>query len=173
MDAAVPDAGLARDVLQVVAPVVDAGPVTDALQVAVAVALPDAAAPEQQDELQAAPAVADALPAAASRCSVPDALPGAAVPPADVAVASPDGSPVGQQFQAARDFPARFLAGQAFLDELQAAAVLFLAVPAQAFPVAPRAAAVPSPDDSPAGAAQIQGWQRPALAAEPRVRGTA
>jgi hypothetical protein len=113
---------------------------------AVAVQLPDAAAPGPQDALQAVAAVADAVPAAVSRCSVPDARPGAAVPRAEVAVAPPDdsqhGSPAGQQFQAEQDFVVRFLAVPAFPDEIRAAAVLFLAVPAQAFPVEPRAAAV-------------------------------
>ena len=162
VDAAVPGAGLAPDALQAVPAVADAEPVTVALPAAaVAVLLPDAAAPERQDVLQAVAAVVDALPAAASRCSVPDALPGAAVPRAEVAVAPPDGSqrgsPVGLQFQGE----------QLFLD------AQLLAVPAQAFPDELRAAAVRSPADSLPDAPQIQGSQRLALAAEPRVHGTA
>jgi hypothetical protein len=166
VDAAVPDVGQAQGALQAVPAAAalspDAVPVTVALPaVAVAVAPPDAAALEQRDALQAVPAVADAVPVAASRCSVPDALPGAVVPPADVAVAPPDGSPAGQQFQAARQFP-----------DARDFAERFLAVPAQAFPDEPRAAAAPFLVDSPEGAPQIQGSQRRALAVEPRVRGT-
>ena len=171
MDAPVPGVGLAQGAFQAVPAAAalspDAGPVMDVLPAAaVAVAPPDAAAPEQQDALQAVPAVADAVPAAVSRCSVPDALPGAVVPPADVAVAQPGdsqrGSPDGQQFQAEPPF----------LVEQQSLDAQLPAVPAQAFPDEPQAAAAPFPVDSPEGAPQIRGLQRRALAVEPRVRGT-